>query len=79
MVRTNTYAMGDRDCFYGEKVWEETEVTCDECGDELLNEDDVLYEYEGKWICLECLKEKFEYKTAEQLQKEYEESSYLDE
>lgn len=74
MVRTHTNSMGDRDCYYGESTWEEIEVTCDECEGE-LDKDDFLYEYEkGKWCCLNCLKEKFNTKSVEEMKGIYYES-----
>ena len=76
MVNTYEVSMGDRDCYYGEKVWQEVEVICDEC-ENPLGDDEVLYEYEpGKWCCLECLKEKFETKTVAQAIEEAAEQHY---
>ena len=77
MVSIKRNSMGDSECYYGESVWEEVEVTCDECGDELLNNDDLLYEYEGKWICENCLKGMFKAKNYEDFLREEEEKDLL--
>ena len=32
---------------------------CDECGEEPLEDDHALYQYGDKWLCRECLLDKF--------------------
>lgn len=63
--------MGDGECIYGWEEREEIEVTCDECGNTVEGDEEGLFKYEGKWICEDCLREKFTYKTANEILDDY--------
>ena len=67
MVKKVKNSMGDADCRFGASVWEEVYVVCDECKEEFEDDDVLLYLYDGKWICEECLKNKFYSKSVIQI------------